>query len=246
MASGVIIPVVRAGGAAARWVLKYFDDAKNVTKTSTHSSLGDAKKAAAKGGVGNPKVLKQGLRKEKTMSKKVVGRQSGSQVGSVPPPKPKPKKKKSSAIDKYLTSPRRLIGPSEMMGRPPIKESLPRKEPKIIMSGPGKPITKQEMRDFLSSSGVGDATIVGLSDADLSKAYNSIKKRVEGRRGGGKVLYKRYGGMSEVGLHPAEEARAGTMPQMARRRYMKKGGNVYRKLGGKVTDGNDVIKMIYD
>jgi hypothetical protein len=102
------------------------------------------------------------------------------------------------------------------------------------------------MRDFLSSSGVGDATIVGLSDADLSKAYNSIKKRVEGRRGGGKVLYKRYGGMSEVGLHPAEEARAGTMPQMARRRYMKKGGNVYRKLGGKVTDGNDVIKMIYD
>lgn len=207
MASGVIIPVVRAGGAAARWVLKYFDDAKNVTKTSTHSSLGDAKKAAAKGGVGNPKVLKQGLRKEKTMSKKVVGRQSGSQVGSVPPPKPKPR---------------------------------------IIRSGPGEPITKQEMRDFLSSSGVGDATIVGLSDADLSKAYNSIKKRVEGRRGGGKVLYKRYGGMSEVGLHPAEEARAGTMPQMARRRYMKKGGNVYRKLGGKVTDGNDVIKMIYD
>ena len=62
---------------------------------------------------------------------------------------------------------------------------------------------------------------------------------------GGKVLYKRYGGMSGVGLHPAEEARAGTMPQMERRRYMKKGGKVYRKLGGKVTNGNDVMKMIY-
>lgn len=59
------------------------------------------------------------------------------------------------------------------------------------------------------------------------------------------TVHKRYGGMSHVGLAPAEEARAGTMPQVKRRRYMKKGGTVYRKLGGKVTNGNDVTKMIY-
>ena len=59
------------------------------------------------------------------------------------------------------------------------------------------------------------------------------------------TVHKRYGGMSHVGLAPAEEARAGTMPQVKRRRYMKKGGTVYRKLGGKVINGNDVTKMIY-
>ena len=59
------------------------------------------------------------------------------------------------------------------------------------------------------------------------------------------TVHKRYGGMSHVGLFPAEEARAGTMPQVKRRRYMKKGGTVYRKLGGKVTNGNDVVRMIY-
>ena len=59
------------------------------------------------------------------------------------------------------------------------------------------------------------------------------------------TVHKRYGGMSHVGLSPAEEARSGTMPQVKRRRYMKKGGTVYRKLGGKVTNGNDVVRMIY-
>ena len=348
MASGVIIPVVRAGGAAARWVLKYFDDAKNVTKTSTHSSLGDAKKAAAKGGVGNPKVLKQGLRKEKTMSKKVVGRQSGSQVGSVPPPKPKPKKKKSSAIDKYLTSPRRLIGPSEMMGRPPIKESLPRKEPKIIMSGPGKKTSAQRKIDALSDAGYGDATLIELGrGSELDKAYTKwlqgremdrfmmkgIFQRPKKRKGGGKVLYKKHGGSGSGSLKViAVDRKTGKKDPVASKRIKRsnellervypserktgmalrpfiqkrvndlirqfvsdddartmraarkvaddplmqkkgligsrsrsldeprndkksvrskskgkpKGGNVYRRLGGKVTDGNDVIKMIYD
>ena len=28
--------------------------------------------------------------------------------------------------------------------------------------------------------------------------------------------------------------------------YMNKGGKVYRKLGGKVTNGNDVVRMIYE
>jgi len=74
----------------------------------------------------------------------------------------------------------------------------------------------------------------------------SLKRKIKAKKGGGKVISKRHGGMSHVGLSPAEEARTGTMPQVKRRRYMKKGSKVYRNLGGKVTNGNDVTKMIYD
>jgi len=69
---------------------------------------------------------------------------------------------------------------------------------------------------------------------------------------GGKVLYKKHGGMSHVGLYPAEERgedisrSTGTLSQAKRKRHMNKGGKVYRKLGGKVTNGNDVVRMIYE
>tara|TARA_R110002110_G_scaffold4746_1_gene23854 strand:+ start:140 stop:1081 length:942 start_codon:yes stop_codon:yes gene_type:complete len=53
-----------------------------------------------------------------------------------------------------------------------------------------------------------------------------------GRAKGGSLMKKRHGGMTHVGLSPAEEARAGTMPQVKRRRYMKKGGTVSRAYGG--------------
>ena len=94
-------------------------------------------------------------------------------------------------------------------------------------------------------------------------------KRARYMKNGGTVS-KRYGGMSHVGLSPAEEARTGTlseaarrrprmptprlpvrptprmpMPQRVRRRPMKKGGTVYRKLNGQVTNGNDVVSMGY-
>ena len=42
-----------------------------------------------------------------------------------------------------------------------------------------------------------------------------------------KVLYKRHGGMSHVGLSPAEEARAGTMSEAKRARYMQGGGPIH-------------------
>ncbi len=39
-------------------------------------------------------------------------------------------------------------------------------------------------------------------------------------------------GMSRVGLSPAEMARAGTMSEAKRKRYMKNGGLVKRGVGG--------------
>ena len=46
---------------------------------------------------------------------------------------------------------------------------------------------------------------------------------------------KAGGGMTGVGLYPAEMARAGTMSQAKRKRYMKKGGGIsYKMTGGQV------------
>ena len=57
---------------------------------------------------------------------------------------------------------------------------------------------------------------------------------------GGKIkkknkVNKAGGGMTGVGLYPAEMARAGTMSQAKRKRYMKKGGGIsYKMSGGQV------------
>jgi len=114
----------------------------------------------------------------------------------------------------------------------------PKRKPKIIISGPGKKITEQEMKNDLSRWGVGDEVILELRGQALRTAYAAMKKKVESRKGGGKVLYKAEGsklinkkkksvkkvvskrndGMSRVGLSPAEEVRAGTLSEAARRR----------------------------
>ena len=100
-----------------------------------------------------------------------------------------------------------------------------------------------------------------------------VRTKREAKKGG--TVSKRYGGMSHVGLSPAEEARTGTlseaarrrprmptprlpvrptprmptprmpMPQRVRRRPMNKGGTVYRKLNGQVTNGNHVVSKGY-
>ena len=61
-----------------------------------------------------------------------------------------------------------------------------------------------------------------------------IKKSDWGKKSGG-VVKKAGGGMTRQGLYPAEMARAGTMSQARRKRYMKKGGKItYRMTGGQV------------
>ena len=79
-----------------------------------------------------------------------------------------------------------------------------------------------------------------------------IRKRIAKAAESYPLSKKRHGGgMSHVGLYPAEERgedisrSTGTLSQAKRKRHMNKGGKVYRKLGGKVTNGNDVVRMIY-
>ena len=66
----------------------------------------------------------------------------------------------------------------------------------------------------------------GALGGTAKKKKKTSKKKVKELAGGG---------MTGVGLYPAEMARAGTMPQGRRKRYMKKGGGItYKMSGGQV------------
>ena len=139
-----------------------------------------------------------------------------------------PLSKKKSKVKSF---PRDYIERTPKVTSPP----RPKRKPKVIISGPGGPNNPKGMKDDLSIWGVSDEIISGLSGSDLRKAWkaqrNIMESRKEGgkamKKKGGKVLYKRHGGMSHVGLSPAEEARAGTMSEAERARYMQGGGPIH-------------------
>jgi len=110
--------------------------------------------------------------------------------------------------------------------------------PEIIISGPGGPDNPKEMKTDLSNWGVSDQVISELRGDDLRKAHKAKRLEVKGRRGGGKVIYKAHGGMSRVGLSPAEEKHegksrsTGTLSEAKRKLYMNTGGKVGDKKQG--------------
>ena len=71
-----------------------------------------------------------------------------------------------------------------------------------------------------------DESVGPLRPDRIKKKKKTSKKKVKELAGGG---------MTGVGLYPAEMARAGTMSQAKRKRYMKKGGGItYKMTGGQV------------
>ena len=64
-----------------------------------------------------------------------------------------------------------------------------------------------------------------------------------GRKGGGQLKEDSMAGMTRVGLSPAEMARAGTMSEEDRLRYMKKGGKVGKKKQGYKARKDESIAM---
>ena len=75
----------------------------------------------------------------------------------------------------------------------------------------------------------------GMSKSVMAKLHKETQARkAANRKKAGKVVKKAGGGMTRVGLSPAEMARAGTMSEAKRKRYMAKGGLVKRKHAGKV------------
>ena len=97
---------------------------------------------------------------------------------------------------------------------------------------------KQKDYDLIGGSSVSDEEGYGLRGA---KARSFMTERgekysePEGEYLEGVKVKKAGGGMTGVGLYPAEMARAGTMSQAKRKRYMKKGGGIsYKMTGGQV------------
>ena len=88
----------------------------------------------------------------------------------------------------------------------------------------------------------------GMSKSEMAKLHKETQARKAKR-----VSKKQTGGrMSRIGLSPAEMARAGTMSEARRRRYVKGGGKVGKKKGGTVNRkhggqiGTAYIATLYD
>jgi len=64
-----------------------------------------------------------------------------------------------------------------------------------------------------------------------------------GKKSGGQLKEDSMAGMTRVGLSPAEMARAGTMSEEDRLRYMKKGGKVGKKKQGYKARKDESIAM---
>ena len=140
---GIITTVVRGAAKAllattknpttGKTIKKVFKDPRAAKKWLQDQGATEIKTGAPKG-----VSARGGQTREAQFPETLTRRKGGKKVGSVPTPRRKPKKpnpKSKSSIDKYLTSPRRVgIGPSEMLGRPPIKED---KVP--IIRSPTKP-----------------------------------------------------------------------------------------------------------
>ena len=72
----------------------------------------------------------------------------------------------------------------------------------------------------------------------LSEAIKTLQKM-----GSSSFVSKKGGGMTRVGLSPAEEARSGTMSEAKRVRYRKPGGKVGKKKQGYTARKNESISM---
>ena len=88
----------------------------------------------------------------------------------------------------------------------------------------------------------------GMSKSEMAKLHKETQARKAKR-----VSKKQTGGrMSRIGLSPAEMARAGTMSEAKRKRYVKGGGKVGKKKGGTVNRkhggqiGTAYIANLYD
>ena len=78
-----------------------------------------------------------------------------------------------------------------------------------------------------------DESVGPLRPDRIKKKKKTSKKKVK----------KAGGGMTGVGLYPAEMARAGTMSEAKRKRYMKNGGKVGKKEQGYKARKDESIAM---
>ena len=95
--------------------------------------------------------------------------------------------------------------------------------------------------------GQGKDPYKGMSKSAMLKLHEETQaNKAANRKKSGGVVKKAGGGMTRVGLSPAEMARAGTMSEARRRQYAKKGGTVNRMGGGQIGIGSAYVQDQYD
>ena len=95
--------------------------------------------------------------------------------------------------------------------------------------------------------GQGKDPYKGMSKSAMLKLHEETQaNKAANRKKSGGVVKKAGGGMTRVGLSPAEMARAGTMSEARRRQYAKKGGTVNRMGGGQIGVGSAYVQLQYD
>ena len=106
---------------------------------------------------------------------------------------------------------------------------LPLNKKKPILTAAGN-VIKDIATDPLSLIPVvgGTAALAKSFAKSRNKSPPKPKRKptVSKKKYGGKIMKKKHGGMTHVGLSPAEEARAGTMSEAKRARYMQAGGPI--------------------
>ena len=170
-------------------------------------------------------------------------------LSSKPKAKPSLKEKVKTAVGQPTLKPKQKQTEKASQGQTSVKAFRRRgaiKGAAIGTAATGAVVAGKEFLDSLSSE---DHT--SFKEA-FAKARTKAKKKGDAnkgvftwkgkkfttevkKKGGGKVLYKRHGGMSRVGLSPAEEARAGTMSEAKRARYMRGGGPIHTTFSKRAT-----------
>ena len=127
--------------------------------------------------------------------------------------------------------------------KPKTKDSFTEKEAKTLLGLTKKKTTKTSDKKIASQLGIsvdelkkkrmptksGWANMTDEQKGEhtrkrLKKMLSKVESKRKKKSGG--VVKKAGGGMTRQGLYPAEMARAGTMSQAKRKRYMKKGGKI--------------------
>ena len=114
------------------------------------------------------------------------------------------------------------VGPSKR--KPTLQERYPSRAHPDVGIGIGRQLEAIDpLRDFTPKEQEMMNKQLEKFLKERYKKYRRVPKRTSpsgtiATKKGGKVVYKRNGGMSRVGLSPAEEARAGVMSEAARRR----------------------------
>lgn len=217
-----------------------------VTKETVHPTSGTVQKPPKGGWSGTESVGTHRPRKTKTKTKKpVVATKTNGSPKTTPPVK-KGVRGSTIAGAALIGSGAGLIG---YTGPLVYNEMMRKKSHKVKSGDTLSQIAKRHgttLKALLAANPkIEDANKIRVGQRiKLSRPVKGRKSVYQGmsksamakmaKKKSGKVVKKAGGGMTRVGLSPAEMARAGTMSEAKRKRYMAKGGLVKRKHAGKV------------